>query len=312
MKKFIVILITLLLLGSYLMAHEVSFYYTSQAHQRYWHFNDMRLCWKGDNYFTSFGIKSLTETTPELTVNQAWASIDLFKTYYSYFQKYPWIIGKVSFGKMYYDFGSFPKAPSNIISIYEPYDYQDAFKSDLMVKLSVDWCSAHYFSFYWADMGDPTGTFDVPSTIGGRAQTKYVENMRLGASVRVNDAFDGDNHKFDYGVDLCYKLDDMFRFDLQAYNLDDNNKNTDDINLWGMVTYEKGFMAPYVKLIKPYIGYFSKNEMKDFNFIAGLNMKPMKSAFMKLEYNYDSMKKTEAGFDKDFGGALTLEFGFLF
>jgi len=167
MKKFIVILITLLVLGSYLMAHEVSFYYTSQAHQQYWHFNDMRLCWKGDNYFTSFGIKSLTETTPELTVNQAWASIDLFKTYYSYFQKYPWIIGKVSFGKMYYDFGSFPKAPSNIISIYEPYDYQNAFKSDLMVKLSVDWCSAHYFSLYWADMGNPTGTFDVPSTIGG-------------------------------------------------------------------------------------------------------------------------------------------------
>ena len=206
MKKFIVILITLLLLGSYLMAHEVSFYYTSQAHQRYWHFNDMRLCWKGDNYFTSFGIKSLTETTPELTVNQAWASIDLFKTYYSYFQKYPWIIGKVSFGKMYYDFGSFPKAPSNIISIYEPYDYQDAFKSDLMVKLSVDWCSAHYFSFYWADMGDPTGTFDVPSTIGGRAQTKYVENMRLGASVRVNDAFDGDNHKFDMALIFVISL----------------------------------------------------------------------------------------------------------
>jgi len=305
MKKFIVILITLLLLGSYLMAHEVSFYYTSQAHQRYWHFNDMRLCWKGDNYFTSFGIKSLTETTPELTVNQAWASLNLFKTYYSYFQKYPWIIGKVSFGKMYYDFGSFPKAPSNIISIYEPYDYHGAFASDLMVKLSIDWCAAHYFSLYWADMGNAAGTVDIPSTLGFRAQTKYVENLRLGASIRAREAFK-DSRMIDWGVDVCYKLDSMVRFDLQAYNLDD------DLNLWGMVTYEKGFMTPYVKLIKPYIGYFSKNEMKDFNFIAGLNMKPMKSAFMKLEYNYDSMKKTEAGFDKDFGGALTLEFGFLF
>jgi len=312
MKKFIVILITLLLLGSYLMAHEVSFYYTSQDHQRYWHFNDMRLCWNGDNYLTSFGLKNLTDTTPELIVNQAWASIDLFKTYYSYFQKYPWIVGKVSFGKMYYDFGSFPKAPSKMISIYKPYDYQGDFASDLMVKLSIDWCSAHYFSFYWADMGDATGTFDIPSTIGGRAQTKYVENMRLGASLRLREAFDEKNYKFDYGVDFCYKLDDMMRFDVQAYTYDDNDKNTDDYHLWSIVTYEKGFVVPYIKLIKPYVGYFSKNEMKDFNIIAGLNMKPMESAFMKLEYNYDSIKKTEAGFVKDFGNALTFEFGFLF
>jgi len=322
MKKFIVILITLLVVGSYLMAHEVSFYYTSQAHQRYWHFNDMRLCWKGDNYVTSFGLKNLTDPNPQLVINQAWASIDLFETFYSYFQKYPWIIGKISFGKMYYDFGAFPKTPSKQISIHTPYQYfQDKFASDLMVKLSVDWCSAHYFSFYWADMGINNGTADWPSTVGFRAMTTYVENLRLGASIRVREAFGNKwkswkdkNYKWDYGLDVCYLLDNMVKFDIQAYTLDDNDKFTDDIYLWGIVTYEKGFMAPYVKLIKPYIGYFSKNEMKDFNVIAGLDMKPMESAFVKLEYNYDSLgdKKTDPNYDFPFGNAITLEFGFIF
>jgi len=313
MKKFIVILITLLVVGSYLMAHEVSFYYTTQDHQQYWHLNDMRLCWKGDNYVASFNIEGLTETPPELSINQAWASINLFETYYSYFKKYPWIIGKVSFGKMYYDFGAYPKTPSKQIGIHVPYNhFQGTFASDLMVKLSVDWCSAHYFSLYWADMGTDGQMPDLPSTLGFRAQTNYVENMRLGASVRVREAFDGDNHKFDYAIDLCYKLDDMFKFDLQGYNLDDNNKNTDDIYLWGTVTYEKGFMLPYLKHTRPYVGYFSKNEMKDFNVIAGLNMKPMENAYMKLEYNYDSLEKNEGGFVFPFGDAITFEFGFIF
>lgn len=311
MKKFIVILITLLVVGSYLMAHEVSFYYTSQAHQRYWHFNDMRLCWKGDNYITSFGLKNLTDPNPQLVVNQAWASIDLFETFYSYFQKYPWIIGKVSFGKMYYDFGSFPKAPSKQIGIHTPYQYfQGDFASDLMVKLSVDWCSAHYFSLYWADMGINNGTADWPSTLGFRAYTTYVENLRLGGSIRAREAFK-DSRMVDYGIDVCYKLDDMMRFDIQAYNID---KGDNDFNLWGIVTYDKGLMLPYVKCVKPYVGYFSKDDMKEFNFIAGLNMKPMENAFVKLEYNYDSLgdKKSDPNFDFPFGNALTLEFGLLF
>jgi len=319
MKKIIVILITLLLLGSYLIAHEVSFYYTSQDHQRYFHLNDMRLCWTGDNYVTSLNIKGLTENNPpKLAINQAWASINLFETFYSYFKKYPWIIGKVSFGKMYYDFGAYPKTPSKQIGIHVPYNYfqgdsHDDFNSDIMVKLSVDWCSAHYFSFYWADMGTPPeyATIDWPSTIGFRAQTNYIENLRLGASIRARKAFK-DDRLLDYGVDVCYRLGDMVKFDLQGYNLDDDNSDTDDIHLWGTVTYEKGFIAPLVKHIRPYIGYFSKNEMKDFNFVAGINMKPMESAYMKLEYNYDSMDKADDDFDGFFGNALTFEFGFLF
>ncbi len=304
------------------MAHEVSFFYTSQAHQRYWHLNDMRLCWKGDNFVASFNIKGLTETPPELSINQAWASINLFETYYSYFKKYPWIIGKISFGKMYYDFGSYPKAPSNQIAIHVPYNYfQDTFNSDLMVKLSVDWCSAHYFSLYWADMGTADGKADWPSTVGFRAKTSYFENLQLGASVRVREAFGrkwtawkDKNYKWDYGLDVCYLLNDMMKFDVQAYTLDDNDKNTDDLQIWGLLTYEKGFTLPLVKHTRPYVGYFSKNEMKDFNVIAGLNMKPMENAYMKLEYNYDSMDndKTNPNFDYPFGNALTFELGFMF
>jgi len=51
--------------------------------------------------------------------------------------------------------------------------------------------------------------------------------------------------------------------------------------------------------------------MEEYNIIVGVNIQPREDAFIKLEYNIDSLDKTDLGFT-NCSDALALQVGFTF
>jgi len=306
MKKLALLTISLLLLSSIALAHEASIYYplTEEQGQAYWHLKQIRLYWTGDDYAVDLDLTPVVIGRP-LDVKEAWKSLNLFHSRISTLKSIDLAIGKIV-----YPFGNVSSLASKNISILQP----KTFDSDLMAKLSGNICNTHHLDFYWADKGNIRGTTDAPATIGFRAATTYIKGADIGASLRIHNLFNGDfDNLLDYGIDLGYTLKDMVKLDLQAYNLDDGDDNTDDIDLWFLATHVKGFQIPIIQKIRPYFGFFTKpvKNRHEYNIIYGINITPTENAFIKLEYNIDSLDETDIGFT-NCSDALALQVGFTF
>ncbi len=328
MKKILLITLSLLLVSSILVANEISFYYSSKRidkgvdSERFWHLKDFYLEWEGKNFITSLDFSGLMENNPKLSINEAWIKFNLFTSYYSYFQKYQWFTIDMKVGDMAYPFGNVSSRSSKNISIFHP----KTFDSNWMVNFTGELCSKYTFKAYWADGGtnEGIGGADSPSTIGFRGKYSW-EGLDIGVSLRNrnltdDEDFDWDNDNyFDIGVDLLYELGNIAKFNLQVYNLSDEDDNS-DLNFFVITSYEKGFILPFANKTIPYLGYFSKNGIdgkgaKESNIVIGLNMKPVDNSFIKLEYNIDSAVDEKGILSTDnqnISNALTLEFGFLF
>ena len=305
MKKLVLLTISLLLLSSIALAHEASIYYpiTTDLHQKFWHLNQLRLYWTGDDYAVDLDLTPVV-AGGALGVKEAWKSLNLFNSRISTLKSIDLAIGKIV-----YPFGNVSSLASKNIGILRP----ETFGSDLGARLSGNICNTHKLIFYWVDQGiSPSYASDAGMGFGFRAVTSYIKGADIGASLRIRNAIsDTYDAITDWGFDIGYTLKDMVKLDLQAYNLDDGDDNTDDLDLWFLATYVPGFNAPILNKITPYGGYFSKSGMEEYNIIVGVNIKPKENAFIKLEYNLDSLDKGEAGYTNT-SDALSIQVGFTF
>ncbi len=283
MKKIAVFVVLMFILISALIANEVSFYYTSQAHQRYWHYTDngIRFDWYKGNVGIDLNVTPLLRQNP-LVLNEAWMKFG-GKTF------------GVKAGMVWYPFGNFENLPSKEISIFQP--------TALGLKESavmLDFCGMFgdlAWQAYWADAGRIAWNqpYDKPSFMGIRLAYSMAD-LKIGASVRGKNLISNDKDYPDvgkiveFGADICYLLAKSVKINVQGYSVQKAlTTDATQMDMFGLVSYEKGFGLPIVKLTRPYAGYFSKNGMEDHNIIVGVNMKPMKNVFMKLEYNHDSL-----------------------
>ena len=311
MKKLILILVGTLLISSLAFGHEVSIYYPiTEEDQKFWHLNQLRLYWPGDDYNVDLNLTPVIEGGA-LDVIEAWKKISLHEYV------------DLSIGKIIYAFGNVSSKASKNISILQATDvYEDAFGSDLMIKFSGELYGAGW-SLYWADPG--TGVTDAPTHIGLRG-TYAIEGIDIGASFRMRD-FQEDDVFTDFGLDLGYTVMEMVKLDFQLFNVADDStdtpdwEDTDDLDLFFLASYVPGFEFPEIPVVKnigkitPYLGFFSKREITDTddpenpvygnslqenNMIFGVNLAPKDDAFIKLEYNIDSVKddilKLQVGF----------------
>jgi opacity protein-like surface antigen len=298
MKKIVLFVLLMCVITSFAFASEVSFYYTSQAHQRYWHYTDngIRFDWYKGNVGIDLNVTPLLRQNP-LVLNEAWMKFG-GKTF------------GAKVGMVWYPFGNFENLPSKEISIFQP--------TALGLKESavmLDFCGMFgdlAWQAYWADAGRIAWNqpYDKPSFMGIHLAYDMAD-LKIGASVRGKNLISNDKDYPDvgkiveYGVDICWLLAKSVKINLQGYNVQEA-LTTDDtqMDMFGIVSYEKGLELPFVKLTRPYAGYFSKDGMDDYNIVVGLNMKPMENVFMKLEYNRNS-----AGSGSNI---LTLQAGYVF
>lgn len=325
MKKILLITLSLLLISSLLVAHEFSAYYSSKriddgvGSERYWHLRNIYLDWAYKDFSTGLNITELTADPPKLNIDAAWIKFNLLTSYFSPMQRYQWFILDMQAGKMYYPFGNVSPYASENISIFQP----PTFDNSWMLNMTGSYCSRYHFNLYWADEGKADGTLDYPSTIGTRA-TADIGDFKVGVSYKMENwnNEDGFDKYSDYGVDLTWCYDNLFKLNTQIYNLQDDDDDTSDLNYFVLASYKKGFMLPFFKKTIPYLGYFSKNDKvngdgaSESNIIVGLNMKPHKNIFMKFEYNYDSMDNNEPNVlsrhNLNTSNALSFEFGLVF
>lgn len=298
MKKIVLFVILMCVITSFTIASEISFYYTSQAHQCYWHYTDngIRFDWYKGNYGIDLNVTPLLRQNA-LVVNEAWIKFggDSFG---------------VKAGMIWYPFVNIENLPSKNISIFTPTALglsESAVMLDFCGKFGpLGWQA------YWADAGRVVWSqpWDKPSFIGVRLDYA-MKGLMIGGSVRGKNLISNDKDYPDvgeiieFGVDVNYLIAEMLKINVQGYKVQKATE-TDDTQMDGfaLVSYEKGFNLPIMHLTKPYAGYFSKNGMDDYNIIVGLNMKPMDNVFIKLEYNRDS--------SGDGSNTFTLQSGYVF
>ncbi|MCK4358373.1 MAG: hypothetical protein KAW92_06460 [Candidatus Cloacimonetes bacterium] len=306
MKKLIILTILLFTFSSFLIAHEASFYYpiNTKLHQKFLHLNQIRMYYSGKDYCVDLDLKSVIDGNA-LELKEAWKSFNLFNSRISSLKSIDLAIGKIT-----YPFGKVSSKASKNISLLQP----ATFDADFMMKLNGNICNSHTLIVYMADPGDPLTDSDGGMHFGFRAATTYIKGADVGASLRIRNAISDTYDAFtDWGFDISYALKDMVKLDFQAYNLDDGDDNTDDLDLWFLATYVPGFNVPVLKKITPYGGYFSKTGMEEYNIIVGINFAPAEKTFFKLEYNLDSLDEEDPGFEQTgLSDAVGLQVGFLF
>lgn len=300
MKKIAVFVVLMFMLTSALISSEVSFFYTSQSHQRYWHYTDngIRFDWYKSNYGIDLNVTPLL-VQQAMQVNEAWIKFG----------------GKsfgVKAGMMWYPFGNVETVPSKNVSILQPMNFDSAVMLNFCGMVGdLKWQA------YWADAGfiNWARNYDAPSYIGARL-SYAMDDLKVGASFRGKNLLSGINPSgdtdyanvgkiYEYGADVCWFISKMVKLNVQAFKTQfDPTKKDTRIHFFGILSYEKGFDLPVVKKTVPYAGYFSKDGYKEYNFVAGLNMKPMDNVFMKLEYNHDSVDGV--------GDTITLQAGYVF
>jgi hypothetical protein len=309
MKKVIAAIAMLLLCSSFALAHEFSTYYpfSTELHQKFFHIGYVGLNWQTEDYALDLNLTPLVDGN-SLEIVEAWANFNMYRSEQTTVKSVDLKIGKVE-----NDFGNVSVKPSENISILQP----RWFGSDFMLKLSGDICHTYLPSIYLVDPG--THDTDQGMHLGARLAVKPLENLSLGASVRVLYIIsDMDDDQTEYGFDIEYLLLDAVKFNIQAYSYfagvmpwgDD-----DDWEVWALVSYDKGFQLPIVNKIVPYAGYYLQTDYHGkedrYNAIFGLNLSPTENSFIKLEYNLDSLDKEDVGFG-DCSDTFCAQVGFTF
>jgi opacity protein-like surface antigen len=318
MKKAIVAIVVFLLCSSFAFAQlpdgmggEFSTYYpfSTELHQKYFHTGYVGLSWQTPNYALDLNLTPLVDGDP-LEIVEAWANFNLYSSEYTTVKSVDLKIGKIE-----YDFGNVSVKPSENLSILQP----RWFGSNFMLKLSGDICHKYQPSIYLVDPG--TADYDQGMHLGARLAVKPLENLYLGASVRVLYIIsDMDDDQTEYGFDIEYLLMDAVKFNIQAYEYfagAESWGDDHDWELWALVSYDKGFELPILNKIVPYVGYYLQtdhHESEDRDrMIIGLNLAPTENSFVKLEYNLDSLDKEDVGIGfTDCSDTFCAQIGFRF
>jgi len=334
MKKIALVFISLLVLSSFAYAeyiveekevviideelipnnNEVSFFYSSKRDakgvnsQRYWHLKTARLGWKSDYYNVDLAVSPLTGSQP-MIIKEAYAKLQPFGFIDMYL------------GKKCYAFNSVSSRAANNITIYQP----QLFGSAWQLQFSKECIKNFFVNLFWADGGTASdwNSYDRPSVVGG--MVKYAnDDMEIGASMMAENWYDVDDFVWDdtdmnnYGVYLKWNMLDMFDLNLHAYRYIETSVNNDNIGYFGILSYSKGMNLPIFHKTVPYVGYFSKrdengDEGKEYNMVAGLHTSPLENAFIKMEYNHDSMEiKNPQTFNEEMSDAFTVSVGYEF
>ncbi|MCF7794374.1 MAG: hypothetical protein K9N09_11660 [Candidatus Cloacimonetes bacterium] len=116
--------------------------------------------------------------------------------------------------------------------------------------------------------------------------------------------FEHKNEKYHYELDAQYDLMKLFQFSVQTSSVNDKIDQTDDLKIFGKISFKKGFELPVAGKIKPYAGFDSFQNNKDRISLAGLNFEPIPNAFIKAEYRTNT--------ENDLNDVLEFQVGYVF
>jgi len=165
-----------------------------------------------------------------------------------------------------------------------------------MVKLDGSWQDLS-----WAVYAGHRYSEDA--SLGGRL-TWQLGDFRLGSSILM-ESFEFQTREDFFEIDVEYERENWVNLKAQVGRIDDEDLSwKDDLDYLGLLEITAIPELPYVKDVTPYLGFATRNETEENNFIAGFNLKPVDEVYLKLEYNKDSQAGVK---DK-----LDLQFGYLF
>ncbi|MCK4957444.1 MAG: hypothetical protein KAS49_07390 [Candidatus Cloacimonetes bacterium] len=295
MKKSILILI-IICVSSIIQAHEFSFSYkisgdenNSGEQERGWIFNFANLSW-GDNSFSNYAFSinfTDLEFMDKADIVKAWVKFPISEN------------ANLILGKNNYSFSSmqsngsccgagagFSGAGTTSIFSFKHLDLDPSF----MAKLDFE-KAGFLWENYLVHKKFSNANF------GSRISMKK-ENLHVGATLIAKSINETEHLDFLYEFDADLSLWEFVKISQQISKLDDEEK----LRYFCLFSSEKKYSLSLLKNITPYAG-LSYNEI-DQNLIIGLNIKPIKDAFMKIEYN-----KT---IDSDVAAQLDLQVGCTF
>jgi hypothetical protein len=305
MKKSLIILLGLFLATS-MFAHEVFMSAPiivpdGQADEDGgWSADYVGLSWKvADDYCADFNITNVVlDIDGVIGINRAWKQLKVCDFFDIRFGKDQYAFGRLTSGK-----------PSKNLQ----YTGLTVAGAEMMVKLIGD-ISGLGWSFYYAnyDAGD-AAWYIYAADMGGRF-TYSVSGANLGAAFRMDNTSVADSlgvwgdpeGVMHWEFDFDYTIAEKANLAFQLTNNDDDNEDTADMNLYALLHYVPGFEIPICGKAIPYFGYITKDDdvgdgMGENNMIIGLNIKPKDNAFMKIEYNMDSVEDVDATLDLQVG-----------
>lgn len=127
--------------------------------------------------------------------------------------------------------------------------------------------------------------------------------LQLGGTMIWED-FEHNNNKFHHELDAQYDLMKMLQISVQASIVDDKIAETDDLMVFGKISFEHGIELPVAGKMIPYAGIDTFQKNKNRISLAGLNFKPIPNAFIKAEYRTNT--------DNDLNDVLEFQVGYVF
>jgi hypothetical protein len=278
-----------------------------------WSADYVGLSWSAaDDYCADFNITQvILHDDGVIGINRAWKQLKVCDFF------------DIRMGKDQYAFGRLTSGKPSKNLQYAGLTVADA---EMMVKLLGN-VSGLGWSFYYAnyDAGD-AAWYIYAADMGGRF-TYSVAGANLGAAfmmdatsaaivdtVTFEVSWDDPESVMNWEFDFDYTIAEKANLAFQLTNIDDDNEDTGDMNLYALLHYVPGFDIPICGKAIPYFGYITKDDVDDEgmgenNMIIGLNIKPKDSAFVKIEYNMDSAKDA---LGEDIDATLDLQVGFTF
>lgn len=308
MKKSLIILLGLCLATS-MFAHEVFMSAPiivpdGQADEDGgWSADYVGLSWfAASDYCADFNITNvILHDDGVIGINRAWKQLKVCDFFDIRFGKDQYAFGRLASGK-----------PSKNLQ----YAGLTVAGAEMMVKLMGD-VSGLGWAFYYAN-ADYDGLMWQAADMGGRF-TYSVAGANLGAAIMMDATsapivdpitydvtWDDPESVMHWEFDFDYTIAEKANLAFQLTNNDDDNEDTGDMNLYALLHYVPGFDIPICGKAIPYFGYITKDDaefegMGENNMIFGLNIKPKDNAFVKIEYNMDSVKDVDATLDLQVG-----------
>ncbi len=266
-----------------------------------WSLRYVGLSWFAENdYCADFNItNAILGVDPAIGVNRGWKQLQVCKFFDARIGQDQFAFGRLRSGK-----------PSKNIQIAG----LNVAQAQPMVKILGN-INDFGWSFYYANNDWGNVWYDA-ADIGGRF-TFNVAGAKIGAGFLMDNTAT-QNAQAEWETDglLAWEFDAEYcimekaNVAFQVTSDDDDNDDTSDMDFYAMLHYAPGFNAPIAGKITPYFGYITKPDvvnddgMAENNMILGLNIKPKDNAFIKLEYNIDSVEDVDA--------TLNLEVGFTY
>ncbi len=304
MKRFILVSIILVFAFGMLAAHEVSANLSVSgdpdgdgSDAKGFYVGNLCLTWADKDYNVEMDFTKFINQDEDFSLTKAWKRVDL------------WGLADLTIGKKQSIFGRIRSSKgSNNVQIFKlPQSY-----SDWSVMLDRSWKNVHaYGQGMWPMVGaaDVAGRLSYETKAFTAGAAINVRNIKGDDDDMVNGRFD------DWEVDAECTIAKAITIASQLTNCDDNNDDTDDMNVYAIMSMTRGFELPYINqrmgrmfygTIHPYAGIITKDDadgdgMKENNIITGLKMAAFEGSYIKAELNLDSLEDVDPGVIMQFG-----------